>query len=234
MQGRHDGRLLPIGRVRVPPESDRAVEVLEHSLSLLSEVGDARGHAFATLEQLRDPVGLTFSLWQLTLWELEFGDVDEAAGQATRMVEFAGRMPVPLFAAHAAESVGLVARAQRHLAEARQRFGTAIQLHGEIGNATCLAHCLEHIALGALDMADAIRAATLLGAAEALREDIAAPAVLPFEGMWHDAAMAAARQTLGAQAFTAAWRRGRDLDLNGAITLGLQSTGRKTAEAEAT
>ncbi|MDQ3932552.1 MAG: adenylate/guanylate cyclase domain-containing protein [Actinomycetota bacterium] len=232
-------------------ETDRAVAVLERSLTLLSKVDDPCGLAFATLylavarwragepqtvrellheavtafDQLSDPFGLSLGRWLLILWELEFGQVNEAAAQAERYREYAEHMPAPLTVAHASEAAALVARAQRDLREAQRHFGGAIQLYGEIGDVTCLAHCLEHTALWALDTAQASRAASLLGAAEALRDDIGGPMVLPFEGMWHDTATAAARKALGDEAFTTAWQHGRELDLARAIRLGLDTVG---------
>ncbi len=258
--GLHGLALSQYGRLlAVWGETDQAGEVLERSLPLLSQVGDARGHAFATLhlaivgwqseepdivreltrqavaalEELKDPVGLPLGLWVLLLWELEFGDVDEAARHAAHIVEIAERTPAPLVRAHAAEAVGLVALAHHDLVEARHRFGAAIRLHAEISHATCGSHCLEHTALWALEDRQPERAATLLGAVEAVRSDLAAPAVPPFERMWHDTAMAAARRALGEESFTTAWQRGRELDLDAAIAFGLDTLAQETNRVEA-
>ncbi len=68
----------------------------------------------------------------------------------------------------------------------------------------------------------------------AVRADLASPAVAPFERMWHDTAVAAAREALEEACSLPPGRRGRDLDLEGAITAGLDTLGRDTAEAGTT
>jgi predicted ATPase/DNA-binding SARP family transcriptional activator len=60
------------------------------------------------------------------------------------------------------------------------------------------------------------RAATMLGASEAARTSVGA-APLPFVGAWHRTAMAAAKDALGATAFTEAWQVGAAMSVEKAI-----------------
>ena len=65
------------------------------------------------------------------------------------------------------------------------------------------------------------RAATLFGAAEALREEIGAP-VEPFERAGREDRMRAVRAGLGTSAFQKFWHDGRAMSLKGIIALGLE------------
>jgi len=67
----------------------------------------------------------------------------------------------------------------------------------------------------------AARAAHLLGAAEAVRAAIGAP-LLPRAKAGHDCTVAAARTSLGDDAFAAAWEMGATLSLEQAIVLVLE------------
>ena len=99
-----------------------------------------------------------------------------------------------------------------------------------IRNWGCLSHCLEHVALWSLDRGDPSHAATLLGAVDAIREDIVgSAAVPPFESMWHARATSAAREALDDEAFATAWGNGRAMSLDDAITAGLGSFGEREA-----
>ncbi len=57
--------------------------------------------------------------------------------------------------------------------------------------------------------------------------------MLPFERKWHDSAMAAARKALGEEVFTTIRQLGGELDLNAAITFGLDSLAREPTRVDA-
>jgi non-specific serine/threonine protein kinase len=229
-------------------EDDRAMELQERARALLREVGDARGVAWSThylaighwqlaspeevkrlslealsaFEELHEPVGMGRSLWWLILWELEFGSVEEALRYGSRLQELGSRMPGPLLQAHVAEAAGLLARVQGDLEEAGRLLHLAVGMHARIRNLGCLSHCLEHVALWSLDRKKPEQAATLLGTVDAIREDVVgSTAVPPFERMWHDRGTNAAREALGAEGFTDAWARGRAMNVEQAIAMGL-------------
>jgi predicted ATPase/class 3 adenylate cyclase len=229
-------------------ERERAAEVQKRALALLREAGDARAiawsmhylaiaqwgldkpeqvkelmlDALSAFEQLNEPVGILRSLWWLVLWELEFGDVENAVRYESRLRDLASRIPAPIARAHAAEAAGLLARLQGDLDDAARMLGAAVGLYATIRNAGCLSHCLEHVALWSLDRGNLAEAATILGAVDAIREDLVGnTAVPPFEQMWHERATTASREGLGEAAFRAAWGRGRAMKLQEAIASGL-------------
>jgi hypothetical protein len=231
---------------------EQAAEVQERALALLREVGDARGiawsmhylaisrwqtwepakvkrltvEALAAFEALRDPFGALRCLWWLILWELEFGTLEEALRYGSRLRERAAGAPGPIGAAHAAEAAGLLARVQGDVDGAGRLLQQAVTLHAAARNPGCLSHCLEHVALWSLDREDPEQAAMLLGAVDAIREDVVGTAAVPpFERIWHERATAAAREALGDEAFAAAWRRGRTMRIDEATRAGLRVFG---------
>ena len=234
---------------------DRSADTQKRALALLRDVSDERGAAWAMhylaitswtsaepaevkkltrealagFEQLDEPMGMLRCLWWMILWELEFGDLDEALRYGSRLQDISVRAPGPLARAHAAEAAGLLARVQGDLDEAGSRLHEAVDLHAKARNPLCLSHCLEHVALWSLDSLDATHAATLLGAVDAIREDVVGTtAVPPFERMWHDRAIAAARDALGAVAYDAAWTRGRRMSLAESTAAGLDALRTRT------
>jgi tetratricopeptide (TPR) repeat protein len=226
---------------------DRAVELQRRALEILPAASDERGVAWAThylgivlwstdpaearratvealaaFERLRIPAGVMRCLWWLILWELEFGDRSEAFAYGSRLRDLATTMPNPLAGAHAAEAAGLLARVEGNLEEARAQFEQAVTLHARVRNGACLAHCLEHVALWSLDRDEAEQAALLLGAVDAIREDVVgSTAVPPFERMWHDRATEQARGRLGDERYAVAWAHGRAMRLEAAVGAGI-------------
>jgi predicted ATPase/class 3 adenylate cyclase len=232
--------------------TDAAIEAQERALTLLHDVGDARGAAWSThylgiarwgsappadvkaltlealaaFETLQEPIGIVRCLWWLILWELEFGDVDAAVRHGERLQQMTGRMSGPLGQAHAAEAAGLLARVRGNLDEAGQRLREAVGLHVVIRNIICLSHCLEHVALWTLDRGDPGQAATLLGAVDAIREDLIGSTAVPaFERMWHDRATSAAAAALGPEVYATAWGHGRAMNIDQAIAAGMGAVG---------
>ncbi|MEP6680314.1 MAG: adenylate/guanylate cyclase domain-containing protein [Chloroflexota bacterium] len=235
---------------------ERGVESQQRALGLLREVGDAVGAAWAThylgiglwgsvgpdavkqlmlealteFERLNERVGIMRCLWWLTLWELEFGDLVVAARHAARMGEFAAHMPTPIVRAHAAEAAGLLARVRGDLDEAGRQLHDAVRFHVLIRNAICLSHCLEHVALWTLERGDPGQAALLLGAVDAIREDLVGSTAVPgFERMWHDRAISAAQAALGETAYATAWGTGRAMSLDQAMAAGIGAFGAEDA-----
>lgn len=97
-----------------------------------------------------------------------------------------------------------------------------MRFHLQIGNAICLSHCLEHVALWTLARGDPRQAAMLLGAVDAIREDLVGSAAVPgFEQMWHDRATGSALAALGGTAYATAWGEGRQMNLDQAMAAGI-------------
>ncbi|HET7727487.1 MAG TPA: adenylate/guanylate cyclase domain-containing protein [Candidatus Limnocylindrales bacterium] len=236
---------------------DRAMELQRRALEILEAASDEHGVAWAThylgiflwstdpdearratmdalaaFERLRIPAGVLRCLWWLILWELEFGDRSEALRYGSRLRDLAAALPNPLAGAHAAEAAGLLARVVGDLEDARAQFEQAVTLHARVRNGACLAHCLEHVALWSLDRDEAANAALLLGAVDAIREDVVgSTAVPPFERMWHDRATGEARRRLGEERYADAWGRGRQMRLDTAIRAAIAAISGEPAPA---
>ncbi len=121
-------------------------------------------------------------------------------------------------------NLGLIACAQGDLTRARLLYEEGLVLFGELGDTRGVGDTMEGRAQVATAQGQATRAAHLLGAAEAVRAAIGAP-LLPRAKAGHDRTVAAARTSLGDDAFAAAWEMGATLSLEQAIALVLEECG---------
>lgn len=212
-----------------------AVPVLEQSLELFKTVDDPAGQAWAqhrlgialwgtpkpervhqlltsglaTFQAIRDPAGTVRSLFALSLWEFENGDPSAAEDLAFQMERLGEQSGAEIIKAHAAEVHALGAHFANAPEQAQARFVEAIGHYRKAGVVQCIAHCMEHIALWALKEGHPDRAATLLGSAEALREEHVGTSVPPFERVWSDRAKITTREQLSASAFERHFQEGR-------------------------
>ncbi len=111
---------------------------------------------------------------------------------------------------------GTAAHAQGDLAVALAHYRESIRYWHEIGDKASVAVCLEGIAGAICGRDDARRAALLLGAAQALREEARSPVpdrVLASYGR----VVASAHGCLGPRGFIDAWLAGRALSLDAAV-----------------
>jgi hypothetical protein len=91
-----------------------------------------------------------------------------------------------------------------------------------LGHRAAVAHQLESFALIALAREQPVRAARLLGGAEALRERIDIP-MTRFERVEYDQAVEQLELGMGEEAFQRAWGEGRRLSMEAAIQIALES-----------
>jgi predicted ATPase len=105
-------------------------------------------------------------------------------------------------------NMALVARDEGRYNEARRYFLESLAIVSEAEDKWTIAECLEGLASLAAVAGDAIRAAMLFGAAEALREAIRGPLV-PVERAYQERYMALARQQVSLEEWRAAWEKGR-------------------------
>ena len=110
------------------------------------------------------------------------------------------------------------ARARGDRVQAAQLYREALALSWRVGDKRRAAFCLEGLA----GTSEPHRAATLFGAAEALREAIGAP-LPPSERAGYTRDVAAAREADPA-AFDAAWAEGRGMTLEQAVAFVVQAT----------
>jgi len=119
--------------------------------------------------------------------------------------------------------LGRLALAVGDLERASDLLSESLLLRREHSDKLGVAECLESFAALAGAVAQTERAATLFGAAEALREALAAP-LWPTDRARHERDVATVRTRLGRQALDRIWARGRDLTLDDASTYALAQT----------
>jgi predicted ATPase/class 3 adenylate cyclase len=115
------------------------------------------------------------------------------------------------------------AHALRHagrLADAAAEYRQTILEWQRLGHRGAVANQLEAVAFVAREAGEPERAATLLGAADHLRELADAPMLAP-ERVEYEAELAALREALGRAAFERAFSEGRGLPVGGAVALAL-------------
>ena len=113
-------------------------------------------------------------------------------------------------------TLGIVAHAQGDGERAIALDRESLALYRELGDKRGIAECLECFARVGAMATQAVRAAWLFGAAEALREAIKAPMPLSDRAAY-DLSVAAVRNLLGEEVFTSAWASGRKMSLEEAI-----------------
>ncbi|MCX4526474.1 MULTISPECIES: BTAD domain-containing putative transcriptional regulator [unclassified Streptomyces] len=187
-------RLARQGRIALlTGDTTRAAELHERARRLAVEQSHRPAEQFAEIG--------------LALGARRDGDLDAAEARLLPWLEWNRRLGVDSGAALVLAQLGYVAelRGDRGRAEERHREGLAAARRS--GDPRALALAFEGLA-GALPAGRAAHAATLLGAAAALRKSAGTP--LPeAERADVDRATARLRTTLGDAAFTAAFTRGR-------------------------
>ena len=118
-------------------------------------------------------------------------------------------------------NLGLVAVGQSDYRSARALLEESLTVCRELDDRRGIAFVLESLANLCSLQEGAERAAQLWGVAQSLREAIGAP-MPPKEREKYDLAIAAVRQALGEEAFSAAWAEGRALPLEQAIAQALE------------
>jgi tetratricopeptide (TPR) repeat protein len=127
------------------------------------------------------------------------------------------------FAAAILLNLGLVAFAQGDVQQARAHFEQCLAHYSALGEPGGVAACLDGLAgVRAVD-GDALCAARLLGAADAMRAAID-ESIQPTDRADHDRVVAAARSRLDETSFAAAWTEGSRLTQAQAIALALART----------
>ena len=101
------------------------------------------------------------------------------------------------------------------------RLGESLEVRREIGDMGGSAWCLERVAEVALAQGHLRKAASLLGAASALRASIGSVAD-PVDQPENESRLAALRAQLGEAQFAAAWEEGRKMTLDQAIAYALK------------
>ncbi|MFN2162688.1 MAG: hypothetical protein ACK2UN_11490, partial [Candidatus Promineifilaceae bacterium] len=103
-------------------------------------------------------------------------------------------------------------------------YRRTIRVFQERGHRPAVANQLEVLGFIAAHRGQLVRAARLLGAAEALRERIQVD-MLALERIEYDGEVTALRETMGEKALQKAWQDGRALDMDTAVDLALSTGG---------
>ena len=113
--------------------------------------------------------------------------------------------------------LGHVAKAHGEMASAHGAYAESLTLN-RMSDSNWTVHVFEAMASLAVAEGLADKAAQLFGVAEAIREALRFP-LFPFQQAEHEKGVAVARASIGAEAFSAAWARGRSLPLDQAVAL---------------
>jgi tetratricopeptide (TPR) repeat protein len=179
----------------------RAKEVLEECLALYRRIGE-KNRIAAALSYLGD-----VATYQ--------GDSERAMALNEESLAVARTLDTGSIA-RSLLHLGLTLRERGDLARAGRVLIESLALHRERGNRGAVAWCLEGLAGVACAQGQPDRAARLYGAAEVLREAIGVQLSSGRRGVFNRD-VAAIREALGDEAFTATWEVGRTTPLEQVI-----------------
>jgi hypothetical protein len=183
---------------------------MERATEAANRSGNPSSIAFAALARGRI-VGFGGGIEEARRWFTEawtrFGEIDDRRFQLVARSDLA----------HALRRSG--ARA-----EAEAEYRRTIHDWQHLGNRGAIANQLESFGFIARARGDVLRAARLLGAAEALRE-VAATGMLAMERSEYDTELSVLRGAVDPADFTAAWAEGRSLTEDEAVALALHDGG---------
>ncbi|HEX2739681.1 MAG TPA: helix-turn-helix domain-containing protein [Rubrobacter sp.] len=221
-------------------DDERLMAISEEGVAVSRRVRDARAEAylvgmggFAAL-QLGDLDRATRDLEESLRLDRELGDDWAAAHILTHLAVVPFRQGnFPRVAAYAEEALELTERTGDRLAanialyllaqsalasgeheQARVYFRDALVLTFEVSDLTNAAYCLQGLAAVAEAQGEPSRAATLLGAAEALLEAVGTHHYAQMDHELYDRVADAARERLGEPAWTSARREGRAMSFD--------------------
>jgi predicted ATPase/class 3 adenylate cyclase len=118
----------------------------------------------------------------------------------------------------ARSDLGHAVRNSGDLDEAEEIYRETIREWQRLGNRGALANQLECFAFISLGRGDNLRAARLFGAAEAIRTEVGA-AMMPYERIVYEPAVASLRAAVAAEALDQAWREGGQMSVSEAVDL---------------
>jgi DNA-binding SARP family transcriptional activator len=186
---------------------DRAEAHFERSLALYRRLGDRPGVA-------RSLFNLGFAAYSLADYERALRLSEEALALSRRLDYREG-------IAWSLNVLGLVAHA-RGDEHAVRVLRESLEIHHDLIDKWSCVRVLEAVAGAALPMIGAARAARLLGAAEALREEMGTP-LSPAERPAYERLLAAVTAALDRTAFIHAWADGRSMTLDEAVDEALRT-----------
>jgi predicted ATPase/DNA-binding XRE family transcriptional regulator len=188
----------------------RARAMFEESLAASRSIGDRAGHASV--------------LVNLANMARAQADLDEAYTCLAKALELFRELRIRGPEANALHGMGNLAYDRGDLAQAVNCYRDALALAQQVQDWGCVARCIESLAAVSGKQRRPARAAQLYGAVEALREDIGIPITGP-RRQTHESFIAFLEGLLGPAALAAAWKRGRALSRERAVSMALGDEG---------
>ncbi|HEU5430491.1 MAG TPA: LuxR C-terminal-related transcriptional regulator [Thermomicrobiales bacterium] len=189
---------------------------------ILCDLGDRQGgvalleEALAACRAVGDPVWIGCVLNSLGVELYWQSEVDRAAPLFEEAVALLSGIEATAMRIYTLANLGEVIRARGDLPRASALMRESLSLAREQGNLRGIVGALESLAAVAGAIAQTERAARLFGAAERLRETMAAP--IPLAGReTYERDIARVRAKMDETAFAAAWSAGRTLPLEQVI-----------------
>jgi tetratricopeptide (TPR) repeat protein len=179
---------------------------------------DLLASAADTFRELDDHWGLAFALLNLGGALLLHHRYVDAVPHLEESVELARAVKAKVFVSNALINLGLVQLQLGDLESARQRLRESVKHAAMPDNRVSLARALDALAAVAVAAGDPQQGATILGAAEGVRQSIGA-VIWVTDRAREDRIAAELRSQLGDTAFTAATERGRRLTVNQVLGL---------------
>ncbi|HEY7148383.1 MAG TPA: BTAD domain-containing putative transcriptional regulator [Gaiellaceae bacterium] len=203
--------LLSLGTVAAERgDQVRAIELSERAAELYQESGDRRGHALAVS-----------NLGGIALERGEYAKASELSEQAYGLFE---TLEDSEGMALALVNQGFSALSEHRPERSLELLRDALRRLAELEFKDVIGYCFEGLAAVLALIERAEEAATLLGAAEALRESLGVE-LAPAEQSTHTETVDVVRARLGEERFSDAWRQGRELALEQAIAYALEEEG---------
>ncbi len=168
-----------------------------------------------------DPLGASYVLETVGMAQFKLNRLDEATASLQESVQFLRRVDDKRGLALILNALGDVSRSQKNFQAAAQYYREALALCLETGEKRRGAFCLEGFAAVAFQNGQSLRAAQLLGAASALRQEIGAPHY-PTELPEYQEIVRNVSSSLAQRDWENAWQDGEALTLMDAIALVLE------------
>jgi predicted ATPase/DNA-binding XRE family transcriptional regulator len=190
---------------------DLAVRLSEQALAITREFGNAPGSGLVVCN-LADALRAR-------------GDLDQARTlleeSLSSLRQQEQRLPVVNALVNTLARLGSIECEKDEAARAARFYGESLELMWRyVGRAYETVACLEGLARVAAMQGRPGRAARLLGASAALREEMGTP-LTPINRADHTHASETAREALGKEAFEAAWSEGHEMPFEESITIAL-------------
>jgi predicted ATPase/DNA-binding XRE family transcriptional regulator len=216
----------------------RAAMLLNNLAAVAMDRGDfdgAEGYLVESLALKRrsgDRAGVAISLHNLADTARARGQYERAAVLIEESLALSRALDLKPAIAQSLHTAGLVALRRGELGRVAAYLDESLRLCTATEGRAVVPLCLEALAETLTASGDARGGARLLGAAEAVREDIGAPLALA-DRTALDATLAAIRDRLSDESFEAAWDAGRALTIEQASAAGLDAAARLTQDEAA-